>query len=155
MTQIAAYQVMIPSLSEFRHPPLHAPGLSETFLLSTPMVVFDGAPEPEKTKPLIACPRTEAPVLMGALARLTIEGSGEYPTAEANTMLGAIVLSRAGFGPFAATEDYPSPFEKMETYLGKTKTGLMLDTAIAKRSLDRRPILQSLFQAATIAAGRL
>ncbi len=180
MTQVAAYQVVIPTLIAFRqehphariklyegttaglekrleqgmvdiaflHPPLHAPGLSETLLLSTPMSIFDGDPDPMNRRPLVAYPRAEAPVLMGVLARQSNEGNGEYPAAEADTMLGAIILSRAGFGPFATTADYPTPFEKTESCLNAQSTGLSLDTSIARRSLDRRPMVETLIKAA-------
>ncbi|MEM6480708.1 MAG: LysR family transcriptional regulator [Pseudomonadota bacterium] len=184
MTQVAAYQIVIPTLIAFRahhpnarvklyegttaglekrleqgmidaaflHPPLHAPDLSETFLLSTPMALFDGDPDPMKRKPMVAYPRSEAPVLMGALARQASEGSGEYPAAEADTMLGAIILSRAGFGPFAATADYPTPFEKTEACLASTDTGLTLETSIARRLLDRRPMIETLIKSAVRAS---
>lgn len=183
MTQIAAYQVVVPTLIAFReahphariklyegstarlerrleqgmidvallHPPLHAPGLSETFLLTTPMAVFDAAPDPRHRRPLVAYPRAEAPVLMGALGRQANEGNGEYPAAEAETMLGALVLSRAGFGPFASTADYPSPFEKTLACLDATETGLTLDTSVVRRSLDRRPMVEALIRAAAAA----
>lgn len=99
-------------------------------------------------RPLVAYPRAEAPVLMGALARRSDGGNGEYPAAEADTMLGAIVLSRAGFGPFAVTEDYPSPFERTESCLVSQDTGLTLETSIARRSLDRRPMVETLVKSA-------
>ena len=184
VTQVAAYQIVIPTLADFRvhhphariklhegttaslekrleqgmidvaflHPPLHAPGLSETFLLSTPMALFDGEPDPMQRKPMIAYPRSEAPVLMGALGRQANEGNGEYPAAEADTMLGAIILSRAGFGPFAATADYPSPFEKTEHCLALADTGLTLETSITRRLLDRRPMIETLIKSAASAA---
>lgn len=180
MTQVAAYQIVIPTLVNFRqhhphariklyegttaglekrleqgmidvaflHPPLHAPDLSETYLLSTPMALFDGDPDPMSRKPMVAYPRAEAPVLMGALARQSNKGNGEFPAAEADTMLGAIILSRAGFGPFAATADYPTPFEKTEHCLSSTDTGLTLDTSIARRLLDRRPMVETLIKSA-------
>ncbi len=185
MTQVAAYQIVIPTLIAFRkhhpharvklyegttaglekrleqgmidaaflHPPLHAPDLSETFLLSTPVAHFDGDPDPMLRRPMVAYPRSEAPVLMGALWRQSNQGNGEYPAAEADTMLGAIVLSRAGFGPFAATVDYPTPFEKTEQCLVSTDTGLTLDTSIARRLLDRRPMIETLIKSAAGAVG--
>lgn len=181
-TQLAAYQIVIPSLTAFRaehpsariklyegttaslekrleqgavdvaflHPPLHAPGLSETFLLTAPMAIFDGAPDPQARRPLVAYPRAEAPVLMGALGRQTTDGNGEFPAAEADTMLGAMILSRAGFGPFACALDYPSFFERTFACLDTTKTELTLDTSIARRALDRRPMIESLIKAAKL-----
>jgi len=180
MTQVAAYQIVVPTLNAFRtqhphariklhegttaslekrleqgvidvafiHPPLHAPDLSETFLMSTPMALFNADPVLMNRRPLVAYPRAEAPVLMGALARQSTEGNGEYPAAEADTMLGALVLSRAGFGPFAAPSDYPTPFDKSEQCLVSTGTGLTLETSIARRLLDRRPMVETLIKSA-------
>ncbi len=184
MTQVAAYQIVIPTLIAFRkkhphariklyesttaslerrleqgavdvaflHPPLHAPDLSDTHLITTPMSLFDGDPDPMHRRPLVAYPRSEAPVLMGALARQSSSGSGEYPAAESDTMLGAIVLSCAGFGPFAVTNDYPTPFEKTEACLIAQDTGLTLETSIARRSLDRRPMVEALIKSAVSSA---
>ena len=69
-------------------------------------------------------------------------------------MLGAIILSRAGFGPFATTVDYPTPFEKSEHCLYSADTGLTLDTAIARRLLDRRPMVETLVKAAVAAVAQ-
>lgn len=180
MTQVAAYQIVIPTLIAFRqqhphariklfegttaglerrleqgaidvaflHPPLHAPDLSDTPLLTTPMAIFDGDPDPMHRRPMVAYPRSEAPVLMGVLARQTNDGSGEFPAAEADTMLGALILSRSGFGPFSVTTDFPTPFNEEEISLLEQETGLILETSIARRSLDRRPMVETLIKSA-------
>ncbi|MEL6997571.1 MAG: LysR family transcriptional regulator [Pseudomonadota bacterium] len=180
MTQVAAYQIVIPTLIAFRkhhphariklyegttaglerrleqgaidiaflHPPLHAPDISDTHLLTTPMALYDGDPDPMSRRPIVSYPRSEAPVLMGALARQTGDGSGEFPAAEADTMLGALILSRAGFGPFSVTTDFPSPFDESDVSLVEEDTGLSLETSIARRSLDRRPMIEALIKAA-------
>lgn len=176
MTQVAAYQVVIPALSAFRalhpharlrlseattaflerqleqsridaaflHPPLHAPGLSDRKLTSVRLSRFDAIPDTGKPRPMIRFPRSEAPVLMAELGRFEPDYAGPFPEAEADTMLGAIVLSRAGFGPFVAPQDYPSPFEKTEACLVSSPTSLELETSIAYRSMDRRPLLREL-----------
>lgn len=185
MTQVAAYQIVVPALSAFReahprarirlfegttaelerrleqntidaafvHPPLHAPGLSEKRLVRAPLARFDASPPDRKRRPLIRYPRAEAPVLMGEIARDREMLEGDYPEVEADTMLGANVLSRAGFGPFVTTEDFPSPFEKTEEYGQPEPLDIELETCIAWRSLDRRSLLRQLIDSAILAAG--
>lgn len=138
----------------FLHPPLHAPGLTETHLVTTPMAVFDAHPDPLGRRPMVAYPRAEAPVLMGALGRRTDVAGGDYPAAEADTMLGAIVLSQAGFGASAVPEDFPSPFRGLGREAAPQPTGVMLETSIARRALDRRPLIKTLVDCAAGAAGK-
>ncbi len=181
MTQVSAYQVMVPALDAFRrahprvrlrifegntlrlermlerseidaaflHPPLHAPGLSDALLKEVPLVRHGAVTDnPEAVRrPLIRYPRTEAPVLMGNLSRRG-DWDGDAPDVEADTMLGALVLNRAGFGPVVATEDYPSPFEKARARSRGEPTGLSLQTAVAWRRLDRRPLVADLVEKA-------
>lgn len=137
----------------FLHPPLHAPGLTDKVLVRVPMALFDAHPEATEDRPLIHYPRAQAPVLMGALMRRDLADETDYPAAEADTMLGAIVLSRAGFGPMVVPEDYPSPFGEDPACKLRTETGIVLETAVARRSLDRRPIIQQLIDCAVAAAG--
>lgn len=181
MTQVSAYQVVVPVLEAFRrshprarlrlvegttaslerdleqkvvdvaflHPPLHAPGLSEHVMTRTALMRFDAVPDQPFHRPLIRYPRAEAPVLMGELARSETEREGAFdedrlPEIEANTMLGALVLSRAGFGPFVTTEDYPTPFDKTPDCLRAQPTGTQLVTSAAWRRLDRRPLVEEL-----------
>lgn len=139
----------------FIHPPLHAPGLSEKQLLTIDMARFDGSDAEDR--PLIRYPRAEAPVLMGALARSLADdhdAGDRFPAAEANTILGAIVLGRAGFGPFTAPQDYPMHLGMPSIGGASSSTGIMLETAIAWRSLDRRAILQDLIEAALVSTGQ-
>ncbi len=184
MTQVAAYQVVVPALTGFRalhpqarlrvyegttaalerqlelqrldaaflHPPLHAPGLSERPLAEVGLTRFDACPDPRRPRPLIRFPRAEAPVLMGELARAEEDYSGPYPAAEADTMRGALVLSKSGFGPFVAPHDYPNPAERSAASDEAQPTGLVLATSIAFRSLDRRPLLRELVEAAVASA---
>ncbi|MEM8753453.1 MAG: LysR family transcriptional regulator [Pseudomonadota bacterium] len=185
MTQVSAYQVMVPVLTAFRnvrprarlhlretttvalergleqntldvaflHPPLHAPGLAEHEMTRAPLMRFDAVPDQPFRRPLIRYPRAEAPVLMGELSRGAAwddaaGGEEAMPEIEADTMLGALVLSRAGFGPFATTEDYPTPFPKTSDCLRAIPTGADLVTAAAWRRLDRRPLVTELVDCA-------
>lgn len=184
MTDVAAYQIVVPALAAFRrthdrarirlvndttaglerrleqnmidvaflHPPLHAPGLFEKHLTSVPLALFDADPDPEGRRPLVGYPRAEAPVLMGELMRRSSSDAPDYPPGEADTMLGAIVLSRAGFGPFIVPVDYPSPFPQIEACRSSTDTQLTLETAVARRALDRRSIILELVDAAVSVA---
>ena len=172
MTQIAAYQVAIPALRRFRearpetriklvegvtagleaalerreldaaflHPPIHAAALDERVLCQTPFVRFETQPG----QALIRYPRAEAPVLMGALGRQ--EEAPERSLAEADTILGAITLSAAGYGAFAGPVDFPHPHLSAARQIGEG--GQILETSLAWRRLDRRDTLTSLIEAA-------
>lgn len=98
-----------------------------------------------KDEPLIAYPRAEAPVLMASLMRR--EPVDRTPAqAEADTILGAILLARAGYGAFAAPEDFP------HLELGEREVAAddseVIETSIAWRSLDRRPLVRAVIDAA-------
>jgi DNA-binding transcriptional LysR family regulator len=175
MTQIAAYQVVARVLAAFRnaqplarvyltenvtarleaalerreidaaflHPPLHATGLSEKLLMSVPFRRYHR--RGQEKAPLIAYPRAEAPVLMTSLMRR--EGpNASPPRVEADTILGAILLAQAGYGVFAAPEDFPH-VELSERVVADAEAEI-LETSIAWRSLDRRPLVRALIEAA-------
>jgi DNA-binding transcriptional LysR family regulator len=174
MTQIAAYQVVARSLTAFRaaqplarihltegvtakleaalerreidaaflHPPLHASGLSEKLLTSVPFRRYYR--KGDEGTPLVGYPRAEAPVLMASLKR---REAVDAPTpAEADTILGAILLSQAGYGAFAAPEDFPHP--ELADRVAAHGDADVLETSIAWRSLDRRPLVRALVDAA-------
>lgn len=136
----------------FVHPPIHSPDLVETNLLECPVSMFDAAPGSSDIRPPIAYPRNEAPVLMGMLARKLPLANDEFPAAEADTILGAFVLSRAGFGPFPAPEDFPLPVETSPDEANLGPIGVTLETAIVRRALDRRPMVTSIVHCAVEAA---
>jgi DNA-binding transcriptional LysR family regulator len=176
MTQIAAYQVVSRALAAFRvaqplariyltekvtakleaalerreldaaflHPPLHATGLSEKLLTSVPFRRYYR--QGQENAPLVAYPRAEAPVLMASLMR---RESVDTPPgrAEADTILGAILLAQAGYGAFASPEDFPhSELGERVAAIGEAE---VLETSIAWRSLDRRPLVRALINAAS------
>lgn len=136
----------------FLHPPLHAADLSEKMLTTVALARFnagdDSAGDDSLGDALIRYPRSEAPVLMAALGRQqpADEGHGRGP-AEADTMLGAAVLSQAGYGAFVAPVDFPQASSLgVNPARGKARQG-DLETSLAWRSLDRRPVIRSLIHA--------
>lgn len=132
----------------FLHPPLHVSGLSEKVLKTVPFVRID--PLEETKAPLIRFPQSEAPVLMGMITRKEDVAPGTVETiAEADTILGAALLSEAGYGPFAAPADFPLPAIQKAVEEGRSRTYQPFDTSIAWRTLDRRPILRSMIEAAS------
>lgn len=175
MTQVAAYQVVVPTLQALRaarpqtrvrlaegttagleallerreidaaflHPPLHASDLSERRLTSCTLFRRDLAGRDDA--PLVRYPRAEAPVLMGRLGREDDE-KGRPPQGEADTMLGAVLMSLAGYGDCVVPSDFPHPAVAAD--LGSAAAQGKLTTSIAWRSHDRRAALQSLIESA-------
>ena len=132
----------------FVHPPLHAPGLSERLLATAPVVrCLAGEAGPDA--PVIGYPRAEAPVFMGEIGRGE-DATGTEPSgiAEADTLLGAIVLSQAGYGPFIAPGDFPHPAVARHAASAAARTGMVLSTSLAWRTLDRRALLRALVETA-------
>ena len=180
VTQIAAYQVVVPCLAAFRrahpkarlrliegtsaslerdleqnvvdaaflHPPLHAPGLSTRVLYGFPLVRRNGHADGAGLPP-IRYPRHEAPVMMGEIERRS-QDAGEDPAplaqVEADTAIGALTLSLAGYGPAILPADFPAfgSAAQEATPFGD----LTLETSIAWRTLDRRPAIKALLDCA-------
>ncbi|MBO6756094.1 MAG: LysR family transcriptional regulator [Roseibium sp.] len=132
----------------FLHPPLHAPGLSEAHIVTAPLFRFSPGPKSATGRPIVRYPRAEAPVLMTQLGRLDDEYGASFAPAEADTMLGAFVLSRAGFGDVIAPEAFPGLFGLGMDGVAGAPTGLTLETSFAWRSLDRRPLIRQLAEIA-------
>ena len=127
----------------FVHPPLHASEVSERVLSETNAAGYD-LTDPTKPAPLIRYPRAEAPVVMGKLARLGRDPTEASETlAEANSILGAIVLSQAGYGMVYAPMDYPHPALAGAEIEGSATSDLILQTSIAWRTLDRRDVVRA------------
>lgn len=175
MTQLAAHQVVGPALrvlrvarpqtrvcltegttaglearlerreidAAFLHPPLHSSGLSLRALTSCALVRLDVTGRADS--PMIRYPRAEAPVLMGRLGREDDE-KGRPPQGEADTMLGAVLMSAAGYGACVVPPDFPHP--AIEGQRAAATAQGSLTTSIAWRSSDRRAVIQSLIQAA-------
>lgn len=133
----------------FLHPPLHAPGLTQRVLMRSNVVLANLSGE--ERAPLISYPRSEAPVMMGQVEdALTQQQSRPQPTgtdpvgaSEGNTAIACLSLSAAGYGTALVTEDLPD--FGFDIAKGRTKEALFeLETSVAWRKLDRRPIIKSL-----------
>ncbi len=135
----------------FLHPPLHAPGLSARTLCRADLVCIDYHPD-GLTRPPVGVPRHKAPVLMGEVDRLwgrMAAAADPAPAVDADTLVGSLVLSAAGYGPAIVVEGFPNfDFEE----IGRRAQGeLALETAIAWRALDRRPAVRALIDIETSA----
>jgi len=131
----------------FLHPPLHAADLSEKILTKVVLGRFN-AGDKSAGDALIRYPRSEAPVLMAALGRQeAAEEEGGYCVAEADTALGVIVLSQAGYGDFVAPTDYPHRALSADRRQKASAGHGVMETSLAWRSLDRRPVIRSLINA--------
>ncbi len=130
----------------FLHPPLHAPGLSQRLLTAAPMERRDGDAGGAHLPP-IRYPRNEAPVMMGEIDRHGSGGSVSEPQVEADTIITALTLSMAGYGPAIVPADFPA-FGSQLGNSGEPFGDLTLETSIAWRSLDRRPAIRALLDSA-------
>ncbi|MEL6478264.1 MAG: LysR family transcriptional regulator [Pseudomonadota bacterium] len=125
----------------FLHPPLHASGLKSRELHWVKLEARNLHPD-GKDRPPVGVPRHKAPVLMGEVDRLWGQmalGSQPAPPVEADTLIGSLVLSAAGYGDALVVTDFPE-FE-FPALSEPSNTELVLSTGVAWRHLDRRPIL--------------
>ena len=125
----------------FLHPPVHQAGLSELHLVSQSVVRCTAGRAAAPDAPTIRYIRREAPVLVAEIDRKQPQDIDRHALAEVDTVLGAIVLSHAGYGPFLAPENYPSPFGAP---VDAQPVDIELGTSIVWRSLDRRPMVRAL-----------
>lgn len=176
MSQVSAYQVVAPALRAFRraqpraqlllvesvtatledqleqravdvafiHPPLHSSALSERPLTARPLIRFNAAGDGDA--PLVGFPRSEAPVLMGRLRR-DEDREGRAAQAEANTMLGAILLSAAGYGDCVVTRDFPNAHVTEAIASGSARAQGSMRTSVAWRARDDRAIVRAFIDA--------
>lgn len=128
----------------FLHPPIHQAGLSELHLMSQPAAKYVAKTSLGKDMPTIRYVRKDAPVLVAEIDRRERDIIDRHALVEADTLLGAIVLSHAGYGPFFAPKGFPSPFAASEECLDDNPLGIELGTSIVWRSLDRRPTVRAL-----------
>ncbi|MEO1226160.1 MAG: LysR family transcriptional regulator [Pseudomonadota bacterium] len=133
----------------FLHPPLYAGGLTTLPLGERPLerVTYCST---GKDAGEIGYPRGDAPMFTSALERLDMIGGGsESVMAEADTVLGAALLSRAGFGSFirpAGLETFADQVPESRQILADAP---MLETCLAWRTLNRKPGLRALITCAT------
>ena len=133
----------------FLHPPLHAPSLTQRVLTRSRVVLANLSDQTDA--PLIAYPRSEAPVMMGtvadALTRNSKHRNGRavdpIGASEGNTGIACLCLSAAGYGTALVTNDLPD-FGFDMSGVRNSPHLFDLETSIAWRKLDRRPIIQKL-----------
>lgn len=133
----------------FLHPPLHAPGLSLRLLWQERVVIWTLHPDGCGRAP-ISLPRDKAPVLRTELDRaLTSRAktTQSAPTVDADTVIGTLVLSAAGYGPCTSLESFPA--ERFTVFERDPEPLMTLDTALAWRSRDRRPTVRAMLAAAS------
>ncbi|APX13393.1 LysR family transcriptional regulator [Tateyamaria omphalii] len=136
----------------FLHPPTHVTGLRQKIIHETSGVRLQLCPEGANAS-VIGYPNADAPVLMTALAEeLDDVAASENFTSVADTVLGAIVLSRAGYGQAVTPQDYQHPLVADAPRRTEAPVDLILQTAVAVRTTDRRPVMTELFGLATQAA---
>ncbi len=128
----------------FLHPPIHLAGLSELTLMSQKAAKYDARTYRGATPPAIRYTRKDAPVIVAEIDRKNPETADRPALVEANTVLGAAVLSQAGYGPFFAPTDWPNPFGADEIAAGGQGADMELGTSVVWRSLDRRPMVRAL-----------
>ncbi|MEM6669488.1 MAG: LysR family transcriptional regulator [Pseudomonadota bacterium] len=131
----------------FLHPPLHATGLHSRELLRVDLECRFLHQE-GRDRPPIGAPRHKAPVLMGEVDRLWNRLALDAPPAppiEADTLIGSLVLSSAGYGAALVVAGFPS--FGFDDVAAPEETGLTLVTSIGWRRLDRRPIVKSMLLA--------
>ena len=128
----------------FLHPPVHQAGLSELHLLSQPLARYAAAISAGRDLPTIRYTRKDAPVLVAEIDRKQPDAVEVHALVEVDTLLGAAVLSQAGYGPFIAPREWPSPFQTAEACGDGTVIDVELGTSVVWRSLDRRPMVRAL-----------
>ena len=128
----------------FLDPPLHQAGLSELHLMSQRLAKYNAKMYSGDDVPAIRYTRAEAPVLVAEIDRKEPDTIDRHALAEVDTVLCAIVLSHAGYGPYIASALFPSPFDKIETCVDERLVDVELATSAVWRSLDRRPLVRAL-----------
>ncbi len=140
----------------FLHPPLHRSGLAERFVGDHRLMAVRpdvGAPPPRShdvmaIDDLIGYPRAGAPNLISAFYRaLDAKGRPPAPSHESNSSLGVAVLAAAGYGTAIVAEGAPLPAGvKAAPLVGYE---VPLQTVLAWRQNDHRPIVRQFLKAAT------
>ena len=130
----------------FLHPPVHQAGLSELHLMSQQLAKYDAKASSGNDMPTIRYTRKDAPVLVAEIDRKEPDGIDRHALAEVDTVLGAIILSHAGYGPLIAPRGFPSLFETAAECVNEKPLDIELGTSVVWRSLDRRPMVRALLE---------
>lgn len=127
------------------HPPIHSDGLSELHLHSCKILRIDHGSPSGVDRPPIEYPRGDAPVLLSEYHRRYPTAHLAPPAAEADTALGALLLSEAGYGPCVVAEDTWSVAEQRADSVA-TPLDMRLHTSLVWRSTDRRSTVRKLIE---------
>lgn len=136
----------------FLHPPLQTSGLRQHVLRQSAgrrlRLSCDGA-----TDSIVGYPQSDAPVMMTDVAEELPQGvDGVRMENLATTVLGAVVLARAGYGQALVPTDYHHPLIDAAADRKEYPLKTVLQTAIATRGTDRRAVVQDLFRCAVTAS---
>lgn len=136
----------------FLHPPLQTPGLRMRVIRKSAGRVVrlhpEGAPDG-----FIGYPQIDAPILMTDLAEELAEPErGAQMQNVATTVVGALVLSKSGYGDAIVPVDFEHPLIADAANRVERPVATVLQTAVAARAGDRRAIVRDLFAAATASA---
>lgn len=124
------------------HPPVQTDGLSELHLHSCRIVRVDHDHHESADRPPIEYPRGDAPVLISEYNRRYPASHLVPPAAEADTALGALLLSEAGYGPCLVAEDSWQQATKAPNGT-VSPLDMELHTSLVWRNIDRRSSVQS------------
>ncbi|MDX2258865.1 MAG: LysR family transcriptional regulator [Hyphomicrobiaceae bacterium] len=121
------------------HPPVHSSALTERLLRRGRLVSLDLSAE-SGPGTFVSYPRSEAPVLMGRIGRERAEAAS---LGEADTMLGALTLSRAGYGTCVVEESYARSVLAGDMAGLRPRRSGALATSVVWRRTDRRAIVRA------------
>lgn len=127
----------------FLHPPIHQSGLSEHHLMSERLAKYDATASTSERPPTVRYTRRDAPVLVAEIDRQEPRGVEVDSLAEVDTVMGAMVMSHAGYGPSVVPQGFPLLFAKQEACIDAHRLEIELGTSIVWRNLDRRPLVTS------------
>jgi len=119
----------------FAHPPFHEAGLSEYHLQTQTLSKHTIG---EETSAPIRYMRREAPVLMAEIDRKAGANADLRVSAEVNTALAAIILTRSGYGPCIVPDGVFETLSPNGPVPTKSPISIELGTSIIWRRLDRR-----------------
>lgn len=134
----------------FLHPPLQTSGLRQQVIWESTgrrlRLNREGAWDS-----VVGYPHAEAPVMMTDVEQeLLPDALGTRIENLANTVLGAIILARSGYGQALVPIDYEHRLIDEATDREEHALTTVLQTAVATRAIDRRELVQDVFGCAVM-----